>query len=112
VPLPSWQKGVVAIVKLVLPPSQWHRQYSQFAGVFAVVTMVLLPSCTGAIANIAWALWRCRPYCTDLFAPTLNGHHHSCCTGVVAPVKLVCLRRCAGVIALVMLALFFLVSWL
>jgi hypothetical protein len=74
------------------------------------------PCCAGAVANIAQALSpllrkRCCPYCTDLFALMLHGHCQCRCTGIVAPIKLACLRCCAKVVALVMLALLHLVHW-
>ncbi len=87
------------------PSSQWHYRLCRCAGIFAIATMVLLPSLAGSIANIAWTLipllhWRCYPYHADLFALTFHECHHCRCTNIVAPIELACLRLCAGVVAL------------
>jgi hypothetical protein len=90
-PLPSssWcccpcHDGIITIViaQAPLQLSQWHH----------------CPCCTGAITNIARLLspllhWHHCHYPTDLFALTLHGHCHRCCTDVVTPVELACLRR-------------------
>jgi hypothetical protein len=114
-PLLQWcscclHAGVVALVTMASSPSSMRRHLCRYQD--GVVT----PHCTGTIANIAWALLPllhqlCCLYCADLFALTLHEHHHSHCTGVVAPVDLACLRCCTGVIALVTLALLPLVHW-
>jgi hypothetical protein len=78
----SLEQCTIVIAQASLPLSRWHH----------------CPCCTGAITNIAWALspllhWHDCYYPTDLFALALHGHCHCCCTNVVTPVELVCLRR-------------------
>jgi hypothetical protein len=103
-PLSSWchfphHDDIIAIVnvQMSLPLSQWHCH----------------PSCADAIANIARLLlpllyWRCHPYFADIFALTIYGRCHRCCTGVVAPIEL---RICAIVLVLLPLSPWHCCSW-
>ncbi len=102
--------GINEVFKLVSSPlSQWCHHHRQCTGVFAIVTMALLPSlrwchcqnCTGVVSPLLPL--RCSPYYADLFALMLHWRHHCHYTDVFAIVNLACLCCCASVVTLVTL---------